>query len=452
MKNSQLTYFNLIIVHVIIGFVIYLLPFLAKLYTVFIFIFGIVYLLRTKNKDNEALFISGYIVGVEVFLRMTEGNPLNELSKYLVIVFLFIGMIYKGFSKNSYVYIVFLLLLIPGIIIGVNELSFDVNVRKAIAFNISGPVCLAFAALYCYQRVVTREQIFNILFLIGLPILSMTIYLFLYTPSNKEIFISTQSNFSASGGFGPNQVSTSLGLGMFVFFVLALLYSNTKKMIIINLIIFVLISYRGILTFSRGGVFTGIAMIVFLILVLYYYSGPKVKSKLLTIILFLVLGGSLLWSYSVYKTNGMIEYRYANKDARGREKEDRLGGREEIAGTEIAAFMENPIWGIGVGKNSEYREEIIGHKVASHNEITRMLADHGAFGIAGIIILIVTPLFLYFGNKQNVFLLSFFIFWALTINHAAMRTAAPAFIYALSLLKVKFVDDETPVVHRKPAV
>ena len=452
MRNSQLTYFNLIIIHVIIGLVIYLLPFLAKLYTVFVFVFGVIYMLKSKNKNNEALLISGYIVGVEVFLRMTEGNPIHELSKYLVVVFLIFGMFYKGFSKNSYIYIVFLLLLIPGVIIGANELSFDTNVRKAIAFNISGPVCLAVAALYCYQRVVTKEQMYKLLVFIGLPILSMTIYLFLYTPSNKEIFISTQSNFSASGGFGPNQVSTSLGLGMFSFFALALLFSKTKKIIILNLIVFVIVSYRGILTFSRGGVITGVAMIIFLILILYYYSSPKIKSKLLIIVLFSFVGGGLLWTYSVYKTNGMIEYRYANKDARGREKEDRLGGREAIAETELDAFRENPIFGIGVGKNAEYREEIIGHKVSSHNEITRMLADHGSFGLFGLIILFMTPLFLYLGNKQNVFLLSFFVFWALTINHAAMRTAAPSFIYALSLLKVKFIDEETPLVHREPVI
>ncbi|WP_333808664.1 O-antigen ligase family protein [Flavobacterium sp.] len=442
MKNNKLTYFNLIIIHVIIGLVIYLLPFLAKLYTVFVFAFGVIYMFRTKNKNNEALLISGYIVGVEVFLRMTEGNPVHELSKYLVMFFLVFGMFYKGFSKNSYIYVVFLLLLIPGIIIGANELSFDTNVRKAIAFNISGPVCLAVAAIYCYQRVVSKEQIYKLLVFIGLPILSMTIYLFLYTPTNKEIFISTQSNFSASGGFGPNQVSTSLGLGMFAFFTLALLYSNTKRLVLLNLIVFVIVSYRGILTFSRGGVITGIAMIVFLILVLYYYSSPKIKSKLLMIVLFSIIGAGFLWTYSVYKTNGMIEYRYANKDARGREKEDKLGGRELIAETELDAFKENPIFGIGVGKNAEYREEIIGHKVSSHNEITRMLADHGSFGLFGLIILFVTPLFLYLDNKQNIFLLSFFVFWALTINHAAMRTAAPSFIYALSLLKVKFIDEE----------
>ena len=81
-----------------------------------------------------------------------------------------------------------------------------------------------------------------------------------------------------------------------------------------------------------------------------------------------------------------------------------------------------------------------------------MLAEQGALGILCLLILIISPLFLYIDNKQHLLLLSFYFFWLLTINHAAMRTAAPAFIYALSLLKVKFVDNETSVVHREPTV
>jgi O-antigen ligase len=104
-------------------------------------------------------------------------------------------------------------------------------------------------------------------------------------------------------------------------------------------------------------------------------------------------------------------------------------------------FMENPVWGIGVGKNKEYREEMTGIVAASHNEITRLLAEHGVFGIIAFLILLFTPLILYFNNREHVFLLSFFVFWLLTINHAAMRLAAPAFIYALTLLKVSFVDE-----------
>ena len=176
------------------------------------------------------------------------------------------------------------------------------------------------------------------------------------------------------------------------------------------------------------------------------------KSKIILLVSFGIIALLGIWTYSSVQTSGLIEKRYANKDSRGREKASKLTGRERLIESEFDMFLDNPIFGIGVGKNAEYREEIIGHKVSSHNEITRMLADHGSLGLFGLLILVITPISLYFGNKQNVFLLSFFIFWALTINHAAMRTAAPAFIYALSLLKVKFVDDETPVVHRKPAV
>lgn len=449
MKNKQFTYLSLIILHILIGIVVFLIPFLAKLYSGLIIVLGIVLMLKTRNRNNEALLISSYVVGVEVFLRMTGGNPIHELSKYLVIFFMVFGMFYKGFSRSSYVYVFFLLLLVPGVIIGATELSFDTNIRKAIAFNISGPVCLAIASIYCYQRFITIDNVIQILIFIGLPIISMSVYLFLYNPNVKDVVTGTQSNFETSGGFGPNQVSTVLGLGMFVFFALFLLYSNSKKTLILNIGLTVLIAYRGIVTFSRGGVLTGLVMIVCLLIVLYLTSSKKLKSKIIGISLFFIIGGGIVWSYSIYATNGMIEYRYANKDARGREKADRLGGREAISGTEIKAFFENPIFGIGVGKNAEYRKEIIGVKVSSHNEISRMLADHGSFGVVGLLLLIITPLLIFFNKSQNIFLLSFFIFWALTINHAAMRIAAPAFVYALSLLKVTFVDEKETVISRK---
>ena len=106
-------------------------------------------------------------------------------------------------------------------------------------------------------------------------------------------------------------------------------------------------------------------------------------------------------------------------------------------------FLDNPIFGIGVGKNKEYRLETTGIDAASHNEITRMLAEHGMFGLFGLIILLITPMVLYLNNQQNIFVFSFVVFWILTINHAAMRLAAPAFVYALSLLKVQFEDETT---------
>jgi hypothetical protein len=101
-------------------------------------------------------------------------------------------------------------------------------------------------------------------------------------------------------------------------------------------------------------------------------------------------------------------------------------------------FLDNPILGVGVGKGAEVRLKDTGNSVASHDEITRMLAEHGSLGAIGLLILFFTPLFLYFDNKYNMYLLCFFAFWFFTINHAAMRIAAPAFVYSLTLLHVFF--------------
>jgi O-antigen ligase len=100
-------------------------------------------------------------------------------------------------------------------------------------------------------------------------------------------------------------------------------------------------------------------------------------------------------------------------------------------------FLENPFLGVGVGRNKEIRAKKTGIVAASHNELTRMLAEHGSLGLLGLLILLLTPLILFLNNRQNILALPFLAFWLLTINHAAMRLAAPAFVYALSLLLVQ---------------
>ena len=114
---------------------------------------------------------------------------------------------------------------------------------------------------------------------------------------------------------------------------------------------------------------------------------------------------------------------------------------------EITLFLENPVLGVGVAKGMELRAEKTGRQVVSHNEITRTLAEHGSLGIAALLIVIFTPFFLYLDNKQNLYVFSCVLFWILTINHAAMRLAAPAFIYSLSLLKVTIFEED--IIHRQ---
>ncbi|WP_427875188.1 O-antigen ligase family protein [Flavobacterium sp. MMS24-S5] len=243
---------------------------------------------------------------------------------------------------------------------------------------------------------------------------------------------------------GPNQVSTILGLGMFVFFTQLILFSKSKKEILMNAFLLTFVSYRAIVTFSRGGVITGVVMILLLLFLLYYFSNEKGKSKFSLVFILTALLAFAIWTYSSLQTRGLINKRYANEDVRGRVKKDRLGGREEIMGTEIKLFLENPIFGAGAGMGKQMRKESFGIEAASHNEITRMLSEHGLFGIFGLLILFISPFIFYINNKHHLYFFSFYFFWLLTINHAAMRTAAPAFVYALCLLSVQVkIPEET---------
>jgi hypothetical protein len=442
MKKEDQVYFNLILFHAVLGFIVYLFPFVAKVYGYAIFIVGFFYVIKKQNRNNEALIAAAYIVGSEVFLRMTHGNPLYEISKYGVMVFVFMGMFYSGFSKSATPYWIFLLLLIPGIVITTFVLNFETNMKNAIAFNISGPVCLGVASIYTYRRKISLEQMNSILLSMGLPIVTCMVYLIFYTPNIRDVITSTQSTAETSGGFGPNQVATILGLGMFIFFSRTILESRTKFMLFLNLLIAVNMSYRGMVTFSRGGMVTGFLMILLLLLFLYTKSNYTGRVKLNYIIVFIATAMVATWTYTSFQTGGLIDKRYANKDAAGRVKESKFTGREDVALNEINSFLNNPVFGVGVGKGVEVRLAETGNGTLSHDEITRMLAEHGSLGIVGLLILFFTPLFLYVENKFNMFLLCFLAFWFFTINHAAMRTAAPAFVYSLSLLNVYFKEND----------
>jgi O-antigen ligase len=446
MKEKQ--YILLVLFNILIGILIYYIRPLSIVYAILIPLVGLYYVIKNQNRNHEVLYASAYIVGSEVLLRMTGGSLLYEFSKYGVMVFLALGMYYSGFSKSALPYWIYLLLLLPGVIIATETLNIQTDVRKAIAFNISGPACLGIASLYCFNRKISLSQLNGILLAAALPVISTTMYLILYTPDLKEVLVGTGSNSSTSGGFGPNQVATVLGMGMFVFFSRLLLESKTKLMFIINLIILFNITYRGLVTFSRGGMLTGFIMIIILLAYLFLKTKSYGRFNLSRTLIFMAIAFFITWGYTSNQTGGLIDKRYANKDAAGRVKESNLSGREDIWNSEMDDFLDHPFFGVGVGKALEIREEKSGGNIiASHSEISRTLAEHGMMGIIALLIVLFTPIFLFLDNQQHIYMFCFILFWLLTINHAAMRIAAPAFVYSLSLLKVYM--DEEPTLQRE---
>ncbi len=440
----------MIAVHIAVGFGVYLFRPFAKVYfmaTVGIFLF---YLFKNGNKNNEALYAAAYITGAEVFFRMTDASPIPiyEAGKYGVIGFILLGLFFSGTSRKSGPYWLYLLLLIPGVVYASSTLGYDTNFRKAVIFNLSGPFCLGIAALYCIDRRITRKQLQYIIWSLLMPTIAMGVYLLFFTPDTRSVLTGTGSNYAASGGFGPKQVSTAVGIGMFCLVIQ--LFNNSKNIILlaINLGLLSLLTYRGIVTFSRGGVLT--ALIISVAFIFFYFKAVNIKTKKRIIgpILFLVLTASFTYLLTSVRTSGLIDKRYANKDAAGRVKEDLSTGRTVLISSELEAFFKNPITGIGVGKIKEYREETQGISAASHNELSRMLSEHGLSGLFALLILGVYPLIFRLSNRRNFLFFSMLGFWFLTINHSSMRIAAPAFIYSLCLLNIVNEKKKNPI-HRE---
>ncbi|GLB50852.1 O-antigen ligase family protein [Neptunitalea lumnitzerae] len=443
-----------LLIHIGLGMLFSFAKPLAKLYVPIILALGFIFIFKSRNKNHEVLMVCAYMAGADVFMRMTSGLFFSELMKYIIIVYMVLGIVYNNISKPAFLYIVYILLLIPGIYMsGINILNYEAEFRKVIAFNLSGPVCTGVCAIYCINKTVSYQELSRILYWFLLPIVSMTSYMALYKSDLSSLFLNTTSNFGASGGYGPNQVSVALGVGIFILLYRFLLCSEKIWLKAINAALMGYMIYRGLLTFSRGGILTAAAAIVPFLGFLYLSLGDKLKKSLFKTLGVLSLLLLIVWGYSNIVSNGLLEKRYNNQDALGREKEDALGGREELIAYELEAFNENPFLGIGVGNNKFYREDESGIEAASHNEITRLLAEHGMLGFLAFSILFITPLARFWFYHRNPLALSFFIFWFLTINHNATRISVPTFLYALSVITL-YNDNskKESTVHREQAI
>lgn len=435
-----LSYLNLAI-HIGLGLLIYFFEFLSLFYFFSIFIYFTYMIIRQPLNAKWVLLGSAYISGAEIFLRMTDGIIFWETGKYMVIFFMLLGIYNKGFKYMSWPYLLFIILLIPGIVITYVSMDFyEISFRKNILFNLSGPLSLFFSALFCYQLKIKLQDFFKVFDFLVYPLISMCIYIILYVPTGKEIFTSAESNAAASGGYSGNQVATILGLGIFILYARFLIPYKKKIFHFLMMGVLILFTIRGLLTFSRGGMLTAALMIGFFTVIYYFKVDLKRKAILTSKLIMLGIGIFSLWSYTLIKTDGMIYNRYSGRNALGEKEEDITTGRIKILSKELDAFLKAPLLGIGVGRTKFFRAQETGrYGLPTHNEVTRLLGEHGIFGILAFILLLFTPTYLnMFGDNKNIFWIPMMIFWGATINHSAMRVAVPGFIYALALLNLQY--------------
>lgn len=431
---------NLIALHAFIGAVVAFVP-ISKLLSTLLIVIGVLLIIKARSSEKAAIYAAGYLVGAEVFFRMTQGFIFYETGKYGVFLFLLLGSIYgRNTNKPNALFIVYILLLLLGVVF--TSVPEGESIRNSIVFNLSGPVILGFCAFHFFGRRISKRTLFNAMFFMLMPIISMTSFLYFRTPSIEEIVFGTVANFGTSGGFGPNQVATVLGLGIFIIAAFLITKRKLTGYTILDGMLLIYLIYRGLLTFSRGGIIAAAICTAFFLIfyVLSQQQSIRLTLKILGVSFFVLAG---VWLYTSNITGGMLDNRYAGKNSLGVAKKDITSGRLDILKEQLNSFYESPIFGIGVG-NGKYRR-LYGIKrvtAASHNEIGRLIEEHGLVGLASLLLLIGIPGIMFFksNNYQKAFLLAFFLFWFLTIGHSAMRIAFPSFIYGLCLIDI--YDDE----------
>lgn len=430
------------LLHAFAGVVCALQPQLVIAWVLYVIIIeGGFKVIRSRNAPFQAAIVAAYMAALEMVVRMSRSGLPHELTKYAVIFILLNGLLAGSRSrKNAGIFIFFFLLLIPSILmINTGDLE---EARQAISFNLAGPLCLAVSGFYFYHRPLSRQQLVQLSQRFLPPIAATVAWLFVSTPSISEISFSFGANFAASG-YGPNQMASILGFGILVIGLSLLFRLPVFQSRVFALVFLALIGYRGLLTFSRGGMLT--PLLVLGLLILYFTLTDRSFSKqvgrivLLAGLFALSLYG--IFSYTNQQTGGALFNRFAGiSNDQQVTLEKYSSGRLDIINIDLAIFMDYPILGIGPGMGNDLREEYgYGYnvRVAAHVEYSRLLAEHGVFGMVALLLLLGIPTYEFFRRKsiqQRFLLVAGVLFCLAFMSHSATRIALPMFAYGLGFI------------------
>lgn len=367
-------------------------------------------------------FMAAYIVGAEVVWRMTAANIPWESGKYSIILLMGIALIQHRKTLIPVAPLFYFLLLLPSALLTLNAVNLS-TARDQISFNLSGPLALFVSVTFFSSMKVNRGQLTVLLIALVAPIITIAAYALSSTFSGVQIRWVNDSMFVTSGGYGPNQVSTIMGLGLlsvWIILTIGKLPAFAKwSLAVVGIAFFV----QGLLTFSRGGMLAAVVSIAFV--TIHFLSDTKhtLKSLFLAFTVLLVAAFFLFPSLNEF-TDGFLEQRFSNTN---------LTHRDVLIEEELLLFEQNPIVGVGPGMGNF----LLG--AAAHTELTRLLAEHGALGLLSLLILLFMALGRYIRTRQVILrgLYGTWILWSiLVMTNAAMRLAAVSFVFGLAFMQI----------------
>jgi hypothetical protein len=430
--------------HIGLGFLCTLTPFVLIGWFYFILFTNFFKANSLLQMKKPAFFfmLFSYLISFELLDRMAKTSPFipQELGKYFLLIMGLLGIIAVGVRYSNG--ILMALLVTPA-------LFYDFSGQRAISDIINyylAPVAVGLGIAFAYRLKITGIQLNQILKFVWLACLSSLVFTFIKTPDFEKISFDLSANSDTTGGHSSNQVSTILGLGMFITFYSIFKRLNFSGNRVLDSLILLGFAFQGLISFSRGGMMVGAIGILMILFLPEANSEQSKKNSSLAISAIVLISLYCVFEIANNITGGNLLLRYQGETAgtiRGTKEvtvDHFVTGRLGILEQDINLWGEHLITGVGVGASRFLRNvERVG--VAPHVEFSRLLADHGLLGfIYSIYFFIILPLQFFRSNDKNPHQIILFVILTiaiLTTFHAAMRTFVTPLFMILACLKVQ---------------
>ena len=389
------------------------------------------------------MIMAAYVAGSEILWRMSGASTPWLLGEYSIILLFGLALL-RSRRRPPALGLLYLLPLFISLPLTFRAIPSLEEARQAIAFNLAGPIALF--VTYWYTKVMSQrasEPRVAVSVFLG-PAFGVAVLAIGSLVSAESVEFTDASNFVASAGYGPNQVASVLSLGL-------LLVVQQRFMVkwrgfrgLVLSVIAVLFAFQTALTFSRSGL--AMAAGAFAVTLGFALKRPRQRITALTsgFAIAFLFAFVLVPSLETV-THGGFSQRYTNPN---------LTGREAIAKTDLQIWWQNPVLGVGPGIATEMRAQYMGLKLAGHTEFTRMLAEHGVFGLVSVCALVAILIQLVRQRRGSEFgpISAGLATWvALYFAVNAFRLVLPAFAIGLAaVMRATVVRQGVPEVRRRP--
>lgn len=391
------------------------------------------------NYPRRVACVAAYIAGSEVLWRMTGAEFYWEGAKYATVLIFAVALVRARRLRAPRAIVAYFVLLLPSTALMWFQIDAS-QARNQTSFNLSGPLALAVSVwFFCHLRV-SREGVSQILSALLGPVVGVFALCFLGTVTASDLIFRGSSNFATSGGFGPNQVSAILGLGALAAFLLALDHSRRRGFRAGMLALLLALAAQSALTFSR----TGVAALVICIGIGTFFLLRSRRSRVslaFSLPLLIAAAAFVVVPRLESFTGGALADRFLDTSPTG---------REQLAKADWLIFLDNPILGVGPGQARPLRS-IAGRIGVAHTEFTRLIAEHGLFGVAALILLLSVAVrrFASARDAEERAIVAMLCAWSLLFMLVSgMRVVAPSFAFGLAMAMPPRI---RPDVRKRPA-